>query len=175
MGAMAVGDVTGDGRADVIANVGGNSPDSRVHVLGQSSGQLAAPVTYPVYDLPAPGPMALADIDGDGRLDLVIPHVGFGRLGVMLQRSDGRLGADQLFGIPDASNYDVRGLAVGDVNGDGRPDVVIANYNYGLWCCHRPERRSRPHELDHKRPERRPSGGLGPVNGACCGESTGQP
>jgi hypothetical protein len=132
MGAMAVGDVTGDGLADVVANVGGNSPDSRVHVFAQRSGQLAAPLTYPVYDLPAPGPMALADINGDGRRDLVIPHAGFARLGIMLQRPDGRLGAEQLFGIPDASNYDVRGLAVGDVNGDGRPDVVIANYNYGL-------------------------------------------
>jgi hypothetical protein len=40
--------------------------------------------------------------------------------------------AMQLFGIPDASLYDVRGLAVGDVNGDGKPDVVLANYNNGL-------------------------------------------
>ena len=132
MGTIAAGDLTGDGLADVVANVGGNSPDSRIHVLAQAAGQLAAPLTYPVYDLPVPGPLALADMNGDGRLDLVIPHPGFARLGVMLQRPDGRLGAEQLFGIPDASNYATRGLAVGDINGDGRPDVVIANYNYGL-------------------------------------------
>src|SRR5262249_22899880 len=122
----------GDGLAGVVGSVGGNSPCSGIHGLAQAAGQLAAPVTYPVYDLPVPGPLALADMNGDGRLDIVIPHPGFARLGVMLQRPDGRLGAEQLFGIPDASNYRTRALAVGGIQGGRRTAGVIANYNYGL-------------------------------------------
>jgi hypothetical protein len=37
-----------------------------------------------------------------------------------------------LFTIPYATAYTARGLALGDVTGDRRSDLVIADYNYGL-------------------------------------------
>ena len=40
--------------------------------------------------------------------------------------------SEQLFPIPYASHYNPHGLAVGDVNGDGSPDIVLADYNNGL-------------------------------------------
>ncbi|HEX6681961.1 MAG TPA: hypothetical protein VF062_04170 [Candidatus Limnocylindrales bacterium] len=42
----------------------------------------------------------------------------------MRQRPEGWLGAD--------AGHDVRGVAVGDVTGDGKPDVVLADYERGL-------------------------------------------
>ena len=43
----AFGDVTGDGRADVVASYGGNRPSSFIAVFAQTAGgTLAAPVSY---------------------------------------------------------------------------------------------------------------------------------
>ena len=34
--------------------------------------------------------------------------------------------------FPYASHYGPQGLAIGDLTGDGRPDIAIADYNHGL-------------------------------------------
>jgi hypothetical protein len=131
LNAFAAGDVTGDGRADLVVSVSGNEPGSRLQLYPQQPGGLFAdPVTYPAYDIP--GPIALTDVDGDGRRDVVVVHRGWETATVMTQRTDGRLGAEQMFDLPLSTGYDQRGLAVGDVTGDGRPDTVAVDHNLGL-------------------------------------------
>ena len=128
---IGVGDVTGDGRNDVVASYGGNRPSSSVAVLAQTAtGTLAAPVSYPSYDIPEP--VEVADLDLDGRKDVVALHGGWNQAGVYRQQANGTLAAEDLYAIPYASHYDAHGLAVGDVNGDGSPDVALADYNHGL-------------------------------------------
>jgi hypothetical protein len=132
-GAMGVGDLSGDGRADVAVTVGGNRPDSRIMVYRQTdSGGLAEPVVYGVYDVPEPA--VIADMDRDGRPDLVTAHGGWFQAGVLQQRPDGLLGREQLLRVPApaASHYDQRGIAAGDLTGDGRPDIVLADYIHGV-------------------------------------------
>ncbi|MFI7429403.1 FG-GAP-like repeat-containing protein [Micromonospora sp. NPDC049836] len=131
IGSMAAGDLTGDGRADVAVTAGGNKPGSRLLVFPQTgAGALGAPVAYPHYDIPQP--LVLADVNGDALLDAVTAHGGWQAAGVSLQRPDGQLGRERLWGLPYASSYPGRGLAVGDLTGDGRPDLVLADYNSGL-------------------------------------------
>ncbi|MFC0508239.1 FG-GAP-like repeat-containing protein [Micromonospora costi] len=129
---FAAGDVTGDGRADVVVTVTGNMPDPRVSVLThQADGTLGAWQVYVAYDMPEP--VVLEDMDGDTRLDVVVAHGGWYAVGVLLQRPDGRLGREQLGSNPYyASHYDHRGLAVGDINDDGHKDVLLADYNNGI-------------------------------------------
>lgn len=129
--AIDVADVTGDGRADVLTTFGGNKPSSQLSVLAQNaSGGLDDAALYPVWDLP--DSVETADMNGDSRLDAVIVH-GWQRVSVLPQTSGGALGtaivADDL---PYASSYTSQGLALGDINGDNRPDAVIADYNNGL-------------------------------------------
>jgi len=128
---LAVGDVTGDGRVDVVVAAGGNRPSSHIRVLPQTLlGTLGTPIELGSYDIPEP--VEVADMNGDGRSDVVTLHGGWNAAGVYLQRPDGSLRTEKLFGIPYASHYNTKGLALGDINGDGLPDIVEADYNSGL-------------------------------------------
>jgi hypothetical protein len=129
---LGVGDVTADGRNDVVLSYGGNQPDSRLAVFAQAvDGTLpTTPTPLPSYDIPEP--VEVADLSVDRRADVLVAHGGFQQLGVYVQGAGGVLGAETLDPIPYASHYNPHGLAVGDVDNDGLPDVAIADYNNGL-------------------------------------------
>jgi hypothetical protein len=127
---VAVGDVTGDGLADVVVTVDANQPNSAVLVLASTGHGLAAQQGLTSYDIPSA--VVATDLDRDGRTDLVVAHGGWNELGVYRGTAAGTLGSETLFPIPYASDYPSRALAVGDVTGDGRPDVLLADYNNGL-------------------------------------------
>ena len=128
---IGVGDATGDGLNDVVVTYGGNRPASHVGVFAQNvTGSLDPVVSYPAYDIPEP--IDVADLDLDGKADVATAHGGWGNLGVFRQTASGSLNAEELHPIPYASHYNPHGLDVGDVNGDGAPDVVLADSNHGL-------------------------------------------
>jgi hypothetical protein len=128
---VGIGDLTGEGRKDVVLSFGGNRPSSNLAVFPQtSSGTLGAPVVSPSYDIPEP--VEVADVDRDERADVVTLHGGWNRAGVYLQQPAGGLGSEDLYEIPYASHYGAEGLAVGDFSGDGAQDLAIADYNHGL-------------------------------------------
>jgi hypothetical protein len=58
---IGIGDVTGDGHADVVATYGGNKPSSGIAVFASDGDQLASPTTMPSYDIPQP--VVVADVD----------------------------------------------------------------------------------------------------------------
>ncbi len=116
-----VGDVTGDGVLDVVTTVPDNRPDAKVIVSPQLHGFLAAPVRYASADIP--GPVCVVDVNMDGRSDVVVQHAGWFAVGVYLQRGDGTLAPEEIL----SSGYGQSNLAVGDVNGDGKPDIVTAD------------------------------------------------
>jgi FG-GAP-like repeat len=121
---LEVADVTGDRRADIVITAGGNHPWGRLIVYRQTpAGTLAAPVPYQATDLPRA--VEAGDVNGDGRLDVVVSHSGFPYTGAFLQKPDGTLGGEELHEDIYGSET-VRGLAVGDITGDGRTDVASA-------------------------------------------------
>lgn len=127
---LALGDVDGDGRADVHVSVGGNKPNSWVVTRSQlADGTLGEPELRQSYDLP--GALEVADVTGDGRGDLVVAHGGWARIGVY-DSTPGTNPAEQLYVAPISNRAGVEALTVGDVNSDGRPDVLVADSNNGL-------------------------------------------
>jgi hypothetical protein len=115
-GAIATGDFTGDGNADVI--VSGNS----VAVLrSRGDGGFDAPIHHLING--HHGAVATADFNADGKLDAIVIDADVGGVCVMLGNGDGTLHFASSFTTGSSPS----GVAVGDFNRDGRPDVAAAN------------------------------------------------
>jgi hypothetical protein len=132
---VAVADVNGDGKPDLlVANCGPSfacTPDGTIGVLlGNGDGTFKAAVTY---DSGGNGPrsLAVADVNGDSKPDVVVANenisvsnVQNGGVGLLLGNGDGTFRTAVAY---YSGGYEALSVAVGDVNGDGKPDLLVTN------------------------------------------------
>ncbi len=138
--AVAAADVTGDGKPDLLLAtncLSGTSYSGCVGVLsGNGDGTFASVLTYSSGGY-SPGAIAVDDVNGDNKLDVVVAHCGTaadgscgtGNAGVLLGNGDGTFAAGVVY---DSAGIYPDGVVIADVNGDGQPDVVVANSSTSL-------------------------------------------
>ncbi len=121
--AIAIGDVTGDGQADIVV-ADASISDAHVILFAQSAGTFSAPVSLSIGANRGSNDVALHDIDGDGRNDIVMATSD----SVVILYDNGTGGFSSPVSYPAGINP--QGIAVADVDGDTRPDIVVANAGY---------------------------------------------
>ncbi|MFN0072720.1 MAG: FG-GAP repeat domain-containing protein, partial [Chloroflexota bacterium] len=124
---LAVADFNGDGKPDLaVANFGG--PMVSVFLNTTPTGGPIPTVSAPVEieNLPDPQEMVVADFNGDGRPDLAVVSYATSQIGVQLNATVA--GASQPT-FESVRTFETRvptgEFAVGDVNRDGKPDLVV--------------------------------------------------
>jgi hypothetical protein len=136
---VVAGDVNGDGKIDiVVTNIcGSDNPcagKSTIGVLlGNRDGTFQQPLVYPTGGFPSLS-LAIADLNRDGNLDVVVGNCdsslncftgsGIGTVSVLLGKGDGTFVAHVLY---PSGGLNAIAVAIADVNGDGKPDIVVAN------------------------------------------------
>jgi hypothetical protein len=137
-GSVAVGDLNLDGKLDlVVANRNCGEFDCPMGtlsvLLGNGDGTFQTAVNYSSGDFGA-NSVALSDLNGDGKTDLVVSNVGpcfsepcgISSIGVLLGKGDGSFQAAATTGAPSVSG-DVRSIAVADFDRDGKQDLALSN------------------------------------------------
>ena len=74
-----------------------------------------------------PVAVVLVDLTGDGKVEAVVSNQGDGTVQVLKGNGDGTFGAALATRSVGATSYRPYALAVADVSGDGKPDVITAN------------------------------------------------
>ena len=119
-----VGDVNGDGKPDIIVAIPGStsSPGHTVGVLLNNGDGTFQPLQTYATGAGAAS-VKLADLNGDGKPDLIAANYANNTVSVLLGNGDGTFQAQQTFATGDRPYS----ISVGDLNGDGHPDLVVAD------------------------------------------------
>jgi FG-GAP-like repeat/FG-GAP repeat len=126
--AVAAVDLDSDGKRDIVtADLHG---DSVSVLLNRGRGLFAAPRTYPVgetasSDVDYPSALTTADLDHDGRLDVVVADYETSRVSILAGNGDGTL-QPAVHAPTQPTPADV---TAADLNGDGAADLATANYD----------------------------------------------
>ena len=120
---IATGDFNGDRNLDLVTDSW--AADQLEILFGDGAGGFRTPGTYVAVGNHPYQRVRVADVNGDAKADIISPNLEGDNVTVLL--SDDKGGFRQPAGSPFPCGDSPFNVAVGDVNGDGKPDLAIVN------------------------------------------------
>jgi hypothetical protein len=120
---VAAGDLNGDGNPDLVTDSWAN--DQLLVLFGNGKGNFRTPGTFLKVGKRPYQRHRVADVNGDGHADILCTNLEGNSVTILL--GDGRGGFKEPAGSPFACGDSPFGLAVGDVNGDGKVDLAVVD------------------------------------------------
>ncbi len=121
---VKIGDLNDDGMLDLIAV---DKWDDRISILlGIGDGVFGNATELAVGQWPEE--VAVGDLNGDGALDLATVNNAAENVSVWLGNGDGSFTGYAEYNIDSGQDNKPSSISIDDLNGDGAPDIVTANY-----------------------------------------------
>lgn len=131
LGEIALADMDSDGLLDVVASVS-SSASAFIAVYQNTSVSGAISFALPkffVFAYYAAGPITIADLDGDGKKDVMCTN-GTSPSGLWINQNLSTPGnIDMGYGYSISATGSFSDLVAGDMNGDGKPEIIACGYN----------------------------------------------
>ncbi len=128
---ITVADLNGDGRPDIIVANRSSNPAKPVPCfvcLNDGKGGFPTEIPLPTQSATI---IVAADLDGDGKIDLFVPHRDGGQSLIFWNDGTGKFSAAPVSVGPKQST--IRAAVAADVDGDGIVDIVVGDAKTGMF------------------------------------------
>lgn len=126
---LAIGDIDGDGRADIAT---ANNSVNSVSVLRNISSGTGSINFSPKIDFAvgtSPYGISFGDLDGDNKIEIVTANSSATEAVSVLHNTSTIGTISFIPRIPFSTTFTAYDVAIGDLNGDGKLDLAVANAN----------------------------------------------
>ena len=133
---IVIGDIDGDGKPDLAIPHQVNSQNISIFRNASSPGSITTGSFAPKQDFNTGSllfSLALADVNGDGKPDMAVTNLLLNTISVFCNQSTpGSIGAGSFASpVSFGTQFTPTAMAIGDLDGDGKPDMVSTNSSSG--------------------------------------------